>query len=673
MTALEIRRDVEGYSGMNEDAFARRFYADRAELESLGIQLTVERPVDGVGRAGELLAAAGELPPPRRSPSPTPSWRRCRRRCSCWTASSPTPSRCAWRCSRSPGGVRARSTRPSSRRSRWASPPRPAATSCRSGWPRSRRRSSATRRSPSTTTRWSATRSAPRKVDPYHLLYRGGQFYLAGLLPRARRAARVPPLADPRQGRVRDEGRARLQAPDRLRSARLRQPRRMAVRRPVGTAEIRIAERHRLAGRAPLRPLRRGRRHGRDDGRPHASHAYGNSRQLRRGCCGLGEHARVARPAGARREAAPAGRAAASPRARRPSRGSPSPRRPAAAVARGRPARARANGGGRAARRGDPPRAVRPAGHARLDPDRRRPGRRAAGRGRAAASRLQLTEPGAARGRQRAERRQLRRRLVRALRRGRATTGRSRSTPSPTATTSPAPPGSCRSRPRRCRGDRPDRRAHPRGVADRRAREDRRRARRGSDGAGPPGRRRQRRRLRRGPRRLQAIVGRRLLRARLLQGERGRVLRPPRRALRADQRPRGLVRRRRTTPPARTSATSAWTGSSRAEVTDERFDAAAGGRPVRRRRRLAADRRGPGLAPARVWISPERARWAREQRKVVEELRRRFDHRRAELRRRSTGSCARCSRRPATPSCSSPPDARAAVLAAAERLFGAVR
>jgi proteasome accessory factor BC len=47
VTALEIRRDVEGYSGMNEDAFARRFYADRAELDSLRIQLTVERPVDG--------------------------------------------------------------------------------------------------------------------------------------------------------------------------------------------------------------------------------------------------------------------------------------------------------------------------------------------------------------------------------------------------------------------------------------------------------------------------------------------------------------------------------------------------------------------------------------------------------------------------------------------------
>jgi len=47
VTAMEIRRDVEGYSAMNEDAFARRFYADRSELEALGIHLTIERPADG--------------------------------------------------------------------------------------------------------------------------------------------------------------------------------------------------------------------------------------------------------------------------------------------------------------------------------------------------------------------------------------------------------------------------------------------------------------------------------------------------------------------------------------------------------------------------------------------------------------------------------------------------
>jgi proteasome accessory factor C len=48
VTAPEIRRDVEGYSVMNEDAFARRFYADRSELEALGIQLAVEKPIDGL-------------------------------------------------------------------------------------------------------------------------------------------------------------------------------------------------------------------------------------------------------------------------------------------------------------------------------------------------------------------------------------------------------------------------------------------------------------------------------------------------------------------------------------------------------------------------------------------------------------------------------------------------
>jgi predicted DNA-binding transcriptional regulator YafY len=48
VTAPEIRRDVEGYSAMNEDAFARRFYADRSELEALGIVLTVEKPIDGL-------------------------------------------------------------------------------------------------------------------------------------------------------------------------------------------------------------------------------------------------------------------------------------------------------------------------------------------------------------------------------------------------------------------------------------------------------------------------------------------------------------------------------------------------------------------------------------------------------------------------------------------------
>ena len=47
VSALEIKADVEGYSQMNDEAFARRFYADRSELESLGIQLKVDKPAEG--------------------------------------------------------------------------------------------------------------------------------------------------------------------------------------------------------------------------------------------------------------------------------------------------------------------------------------------------------------------------------------------------------------------------------------------------------------------------------------------------------------------------------------------------------------------------------------------------------------------------------------------------
>jgi predicted DNA-binding transcriptional regulator YafY len=59
-SALEIKREVEGYSDMNDDAFARRFYADRAELESLGITLNVEKPGESMqGYESELYS----LPP----------------------------------------------------------------------------------------------------------------------------------------------------------------------------------------------------------------------------------------------------------------------------------------------------------------------------------------------------------------------------------------------------------------------------------------------------------------------------------------------------------------------------------------------------------------------------------------------------------------------------------
>lgn len=46
VTADEIHEAVEGYGGMSDQAFLRRFYADRGEIEAMGLKLAVERPND---------------------------------------------------------------------------------------------------------------------------------------------------------------------------------------------------------------------------------------------------------------------------------------------------------------------------------------------------------------------------------------------------------------------------------------------------------------------------------------------------------------------------------------------------------------------------------------------------------------------------------------------------
>jgi proteasome accessory factor C len=43
LTARDVKTHVEGYSEMSDEAFARRFYSDRAELTALGIPLTSQR------------------------------------------------------------------------------------------------------------------------------------------------------------------------------------------------------------------------------------------------------------------------------------------------------------------------------------------------------------------------------------------------------------------------------------------------------------------------------------------------------------------------------------------------------------------------------------------------------------------------------------------------------
>ena len=95
---------------MGDEAFARRFFADRTRAEGAGRadRLDPRR----VHRRGAVQPARGALLPAAGRAAPTTSWPRCRRACTCSRASSPTPSRCAWRCRTWPSaGPTPRSTR----------------------------------------------------------------------------------------------------------------------------------------------------------------------------------------------------------------------------------------------------------------------------------------------------------------------------------------------------------------------------------------------------------------------------------------------------------------------------------------------------------------------------------------------------------------------------------
>src|SRR5438132_5728290 len=43
LTARDVKSNVEGYSEMSDEAFARRYYSDRAELIALGVPLKSQR------------------------------------------------------------------------------------------------------------------------------------------------------------------------------------------------------------------------------------------------------------------------------------------------------------------------------------------------------------------------------------------------------------------------------------------------------------------------------------------------------------------------------------------------------------------------------------------------------------------------------------------------------
>ncbi|MCO5314691.1 MAG: WYL domain-containing protein [Solirubrobacterales bacterium] len=180
VSALEIKREVEGYSVMNEDAFARRFYADRAELDSLGIELQVDRPGDGFFEA-ELYTL-----PPENFYLPVIEFTDDELAALRTSLSLLTEGEFAY----------AEPLRLALQQVAWghpnplADPDRTpvsmakfASTSSRDLTQRLARIETAISRHKTVTFEYHTIERdevARRKVDPYHLVFRGGQFYLIG-------------------------------------------------------------------------------------------------------------------------------------------------------------------------------------------------------------------------------------------------------------------------------------------------------------------------------------------------------------------------------------------------------------------------------------------------------------------------------------------------------------
>jgi proteasome accessory factor C len=294
VTALEIRRDVEGYSGMNEDAFARRFYADRAELESLGIQLTVDRPADGVAEQenyslrpenfhlpaieftdGELAALQTALSlldgefayaEPLRLALQQISWGRPS------PLNAPEQQGVALGITGSAGGheLSARLAKVET---------------------------AIFRNKTITFEYYSLERDAEgaRKVDPYHLLFQGGQFYVLGH-SHERGALRVFRLS-----RIRGKVAYATKAEHDFKRPADFDPREYATRaawqfgETIGTAEIRVSER--IAWQVERHFGRFGEVETHDDGSITLRTEYANARQVASFVLPLGEHAHVEGPA----------------------------------------------------------------------------------------------------------------------------------------------------------------------------------------------------------------------------------------------------------------------------------------------------------------------------------------------------------------------------------------
>jgi proteasome accessory factor BC len=294
VTAPEIRRDVEGYSAMNEDAFARRFYADRSELEALGIVLSVEKPVEGLveQETYSLPPENFHLPPIEFSDDELAALH---------TALQLLDGEFAY----------AEPLRLALQQISWGRPSPLSApeqhtvalgiTGSAGGHDVSQRlgkiETAIFRRKTIVFDYYTMERDevGTRRVDPYQLLFQGGQFYVVGYA-HERQAVRVFRLSRIR-GKV---GYATKAEHDFVRPSEF-DPRAYANRidwqfgEPIGTAEVWIGRRiawqiERHFGRyGEIRPTG-------DDGDRVFITSYANSRQLIAWVLGLGEHARILEP-----------------------------------------------------------------------------------------------------------------------------------------------------------------------------------------------------------------------------------------------------------------------------------------------------------------------------------------------------------------------------------------
>ena len=237
---------------MNDEAFARRFYADRAELDSLGIELKIEKPSEGyyeaenyslppenfylpghqVHRRGAGRAAHGAVAAGRRV--------RLRRAAAPGAAAALLGQALAAVGAREPVGGAGGDGQPGRARAL------PAAVEDRDG------------HLPPQDDRLRLLHDGPRRRGepqgrPLPAALPGRPVLPDRLQPRARRRARVPPVAHPGQGGLLHQGRARLRRARGLRPAHLRHPLRLAAGRARGHRARVDLRPHRLAGAAPLR------------------------------------------------------------------------------------------------------------------------------------------------------------------------------------------------------------------------------------------------------------------------------------------------------------------------------------------------------------------------------------------------------------------------------------